>query len=92
MDISVYTNQFGSYCEAYNIKQEKKVPLFLTNIWHGSFSILKDLCAPDKVQDQSFEEIHDTLKHHFTTKRNIIVERYNSTRSDRHLSKQKPSF
>lgn len=57
MDMEVYIEQFSSYCLAYNIKEEKKVALFLSHIGHDLNSILKDLYAPENLQDQTFENI-----------------------------------
>lgn len=52
MGINIYLQQFASYWEAYIIKQEKMIALFLANIGHELFATLKDIWGPEEVQKQ----------------------------------------
>lgn len=77
MDVNVYLKQFQAYCDAYySVKAERRNSLFLANITHELFATLKDMLAPDTLQDQSFEGIQTLLKQHIGYHRNIMVERY----------------
>lgn len=76
MDIDIYVDQFGTYCEPHDVKPDRKVALFLSSVGHNLFSTLKDLFVRDKLQKQSFDKIEEVLKEHFVSKGNIIIEIY----------------
>lgn len=57
MDITVYIDQFMSYCKTYNISKDKQTHLFLANICHGLYARLREIFEPAPQGEQAFSEI-----------------------------------
>ena len=75
--LSVYLERFQMYVTAYSVKDEKKVPLFLTVIGPTVFSLLHDLFAPESPTGKTYAELTDKLKAHFDPKpANILTSRH----------------
>ena len=75
--LSVYLERFQMYVTANSVKDEKKVPLFLTVIGPTVFSLLHDLFAPESPTGKTYAELTDKLKAHFDPKpANILTSRH----------------
>ena len=68
--------QIDIYFRANNIADEKKVSIFLRVLGGKTYSVLRDLLAPVKPREKSFDELASELKKHFQPKRVVIVERF----------------
>lgn len=75
--LSVYLERFDMYVTANGIKDEKKVPLFLTVVGSAVFTLLHDLFQPDKHTDKSYDELVEKLREHFDPKPvNVLAHRH----------------
>ena len=64
---------------------DKQVPIFLNVIGANTYSLLRNLLAPDTLKDKSLTEIKTALKTHFEPKRSKVAERFHF-----HRRNQKP--
>lgn len=76
MDINMYLDAFGSYCEACNIKEKMQVVILIVSISHNIYTKLRDLLAPKRVRDHTLQDAKQNLIQHFVSKSNITVEGY----------------
>ena len=68
--------QIDLYSGANDIGDEKKVSIFLSVLGGKTYSLLRDLLAPVKPWEKSFEQLSNTLKKHFQPKKIVIAERF----------------
>lgn len=73
---SLWYERFEQYCVANVIEQERKVSSFLTLIGNNAYSLLRDLCAPRKLNSFTVEELNRIMKSHVQPVPNVITERY----------------
>ena len=59
-----------------DVADDKKVPVFLSTVGGKIYSLLCDLLAPEKPQDQTMEQITTTLQRHFQPKLLVISKRF----------------
>lgn len=74
-ELENYLERFDLYVKANSVKADDKVPLFLTVIGPKIYSVLKNLLLPDKVAEQTYNDLVKTLKAHFTPEKSIIAQR-----------------
>ena len=74
--VEEYLEQIDIYFRANDIADEKKVSIFLRVLGGKTYSVLRDLLAPVKPQEKSFDELASELKKYFQPKRVVIVERF----------------
>ena len=74
---------FSSYLEriklffiANDIKDEKKVAVFLSLIGSKTYSLLKSLVSPTLPKDKAYDDLVATLKNHFEPKPLVSMERF----------------
>ena len=73
---SEYKERLDFYFEANEITSEtKKKAVFLTVVGSATFSLVKDLVAPSKIADKSYEGICSVLKEHFEPPPSKFVQR-----------------
>jgi len=65
---------------ANSIADEKKVAVPLSVIEAKIYTLLRDLLAPTKPQDKSFDELVTTLTTHFEPKPIVITETFHFRR------------
>ena len=77
------TEHFSSYVEcvelffvANDVKNDKKVAVFLSVIGYKTYSLLKSLAVPALPKDKGYKDLVATLKAHFEPKPLIIAERF----------------
>jgi len=74
--ISAYLERIQLFFVANSIADEKKVAVLLSVIGAKTYALLRDLLAPTKPQDKSFDELATTLTTHFEPKPIVITERF----------------
>ena len=73
---SVYVEQFELFVTVNGVKDEKKVPLFLTLLGGTTYGLLHDLFAPDNPKDKTYANIVEKLKNHFEPAPLIIAQHF----------------
>ena len=75
--------EFSAYCERVelffavnDVPGEKQVPLFLNCIGATTYSLLRNLVAPDNPKDKTLATLMSKLKAHFEPKHLVIAERF----------------
>ena len=74
--IAAYLKRVEVFYKANDIAEDKQVTVFLSVVGGKTFSLLRDLLAPDKPQDKTLAVLFETLKRHFKPKPLVIVERF----------------
>ena len=72
-----YIERLEQYFDANETEDaDKQRSIFLTVCGEKTYSLLRNLCAPDKPNTKSFDELKTTLTAHLKPKPLIIAERY----------------
>ena len=76
----LHLGQFGAcvsvFCDKINgIEQDKRVPILLSSIGARTYSLLRDVVAPDVPGTLPFDRISEVLTSHFQPRRLVIAER-----------------
>ena len=71
-----YVERLQHFIAANSIDEEHKAPTLLSLIGSKTYSLLKDLLAPEKPADKTCEEIVSTLQKHLNPKPLEIAERF----------------
>ena len=74
--IEAYLETVDIYFKANEISDEKKVSIFLSVVGGKIYSLLRDLLAPIKPKEKSFDELVSELKKHFQPKKIVIAEQF----------------
>ena len=80
--ISAYLEQVELFFTANSIADDKKVAMLLSVGGGKTYSLLRDLLAPEKPQDKSLPVLFQKLKEHYEPKLLVIAERFYSHRRD----------
>ena len=76
-DLIEYSERLEYYFIANGVTDaEKKKAILLTVCGASTYSLLSNLCAPDKPKDKNYKDIIQLLKTHFYPKPLVIVERF----------------
>ena len=76
-DITEYIERVDEYFIANDVDEErKKTAIFLTLIGQDTYKLLKNLLAPDKANEKTYEELAEVLQGHLQPKPIFIAERY----------------
>ena len=59
-----------------DIAEDKQVPILLSSIGAGTYSLLRDLVAPNSPGELSFARLSEVLSSHFQPRRLVIAERF----------------
>ena len=78
--MAAYLERAALYMDANEVADEKKTATFLTAIGKSTFQVLRNLVAPAKVKDKSFDQICEVLLRHYEPKPLVISERFNFNR------------
>ena len=63
--IEAYLERIELYFNANEVEDDKKVSIFLSVIGGKTYSVLRDLLAPVKLQEKSFSALASELTKHF---------------------------
>ena len=74
--IAAYLERAEIYFKANDIAESKQVHIFLSVLGGRIYSLLRDLLAPAKPDEKTFQELAEVLKNHFEPKPLVIAERY----------------
>ena len=67
---------------ANTIAADKQAPTLLSAIGATTYSILRDLMAPELPGSKSLVQISDVLRKHFELKQSVIAERFHFHKRD----------
>jgi len=68
--------RFELYVSLNEINSHKKHLLFLTLMENDGYSLLRDLCTPQKPIDKKYDDLKSLLSSYINPKPNLITERY----------------
>ena len=76
---------YSSVLVIYNyVAEDKKVPVLLSCIGPKTYSILKNLTAPDLPSSKSLVDLKTAFKSHFDPKSSLIIQRFHFHRTTQH--------
>ncbi|XP_046666671.1 uncharacterized protein LOC124358417 [Homalodisca vitripennis] len=81
---SSYIERFELLIECNNIKEEKKVSTLLIVAGVKTYSLLRDLCTPNKPSTKSFDALVSLIQDHLYPKPSFIAERYKFSKRIQH--------
>ncbi|XP_069114491.1 uncharacterized protein [Argopecten irradians] len=87
-----YVERTELYFTTNNIDGDVKVASFLTVIGAKTYGLLKNLCAPDKPADKTFDDIIVILKNHLCPKPSEIAERFRFHKRDQRSDESAMSY
>ena len=77
MQWTSYTERIEEYLVVNSVDNaRKKVAILLSSIGDATYELLGDLCAPDKPNTKTFEELVEKLTEHFQPTPTVISECY----------------
>ena len=77
MQWTSYAERIEEFLVANSVDNaRKKVAILLSSIGDATYELLGDLCAPDKPNTKTFEELVEKLTEHFQPTPTVISERY----------------
>ncbi|XP_072389504.1 uncharacterized protein [Diabrotica undecimpunctata] len=75
-DITSYIKRLEQLFICNVVEKDKEVPLLISLIGGETYSVLKDLLAPEVPSSKTFEELKRVLIEHYSPKRLVMSERY----------------
>ena len=75
-DWESFSERLTQFFAANDINDEKKVPALLSLVGGKTYKLLKNLVAPQKPHEKTYDELIEELKKHFSPKPLQIAERY----------------
>ena len=74
--IAAYLERMELFFDANNIATGRRVPMFLSVIGSKHYSLLRNLLAPEKPSEASYDVLTAKLRDHFQLKKIVIAERF----------------
>ena len=71
-----YTERLEQYFEVNDIAEDKKVPALLTLLGGKTYTLLRNLTAPNKPKEKDYTTLVNLLRDHLTPKPIVIAERF----------------
>lgn len=71
-----YSERLQHYFTANDIPNAKKKSILLTLVGPTTYTLTKNLCRPQTIDDKSYTDIVDLLEAHYCPKQSEIVQRY----------------
>ena len=75
-DWTSYVERLDMYFIANKVKQDTKVPAFLSLIGGKTYALLRSLISPEKPSTKTYDELTDILEKHLNPKPLLIAERF----------------
>ena len=72
-----YTERLQQYFEANGTKKERQRAVLLSVVGPATYQLIRNLIAPEKPTDKSFEEIVSIVQEHRNPRPSVIVQRFN---------------
>ena len=82
--VTAYIERATLFFAANDVPEEKQVPVLLSAIGVKTYSLLRNLVAPARPQDKTFEQLVEALKRHFEPQPAVIAERFHFHRRNQH--------
>lgn len=79
-----YTERLEQYFEVNSIAEDKKVPALLTLLGGKTYTLLRNLTAPQKPKEKDYATLVDLLRNHLTPKPIVIAERFRFHKRNQH--------
>lgn len=73
---SDYTGRMDAFIAANNIRDDRKVHMFLATVGASTYKLLKNLCDPDNPNTKTYDELKTLLNEHFEPAPIVIAERH----------------
>ncbi|KMQ81816.1 hypothetical protein RF55_25133, partial [Lasius niger] len=74
-DWETYIERLELYFVANDIAVEKQTAVLLTKISADTYTLVRDLCAPTKPKDKTFQQLVDIVSTHLCPKPSETMER-----------------
>jgi hypothetical protein len=74
-DWETYIERMELYFIANEVSETKKVAVLLTKVNAEMYNLVRDLCAPEKPKDKTFEDIIKIVSTHLCPKPSVTMER-----------------
>jgi hypothetical protein len=71
-----YTERLEQYFEVNDIAEDKKVPALLTLLGGKTYTLLRNLTAPNKPKEKDYTTLVNLLRDHLTPKPIVTAERF----------------
>ncbi|XP_058796647.1 uncharacterized protein K02A2.6-like [Phymastichus coffea] len=76
-DWDTFIERLENYFDAKDVPEAKRVPVFLMRLDNEAYKLIRDLCAPAKPKDKSFDELKDLFEQHLNPAPSEVMERHN---------------
>ena len=74
--IEAYLERIDLYFAANNVPDDRKVAIFLSVLGGKTYTLLRNLLAPQKPSERTLAELRTALSTHFEPKRVVVAERF----------------
>ena len=75
-----YKERFELFIQANSVAADKKVSVFLSVIGLEAYTLLRNLCSPQKPQEKSYDALVKLIKDHFEPEPLVIAQRFHFNR------------
>ena len=75
-DVEIWVDRLEQYFLVQDIPEKKKVPIFLTLLSSHTYTLLRDLCTPEKPASFNLPQLLTKLSNHVKPKISEMTERY----------------
>lgn len=87
-----YLERFELFVQANDIKEEKKLPVFLTVIGAEAYEVLKNIVVPASPSEATYVEAKRLLKEHYSPRSSVIAERCRFNKRTQHEGESVENF
>lgn len=87
-----YLERFELFVQANDIKEEKKLPVFLTVIGAEAYEVLKNIVVPASPSETTYVEAKRLLKEHYSPRSSVIAERCRFNKRTHHEGESVENF
>lgn len=87
-----YLERFELFVQANDIKEEKKLPVFLTVIGAEAYEVLKNIVVPASPSETTYVEAKRLLKEHYSPRSSVIAERCRFNKRTQHEGESVENF
>lgn len=91
-DFDSYAERFEHYVRATQVSEDLKVSVFVTAIGKQAYRTLKNLLAPTKPEEKTYDELLQILKGHYSPKPLVIAERFRFNRRSQRENESVAAF
>ncbi|KAH7949570.1 hypothetical protein HPB49_012319 [Dermacentor silvarum] len=87
-----YLERFELFVQANDIKEEEKLPVFLTVIGAEAYEVLKNIVVPASPSETTYVEAKRLLKEHYSPRSSVIAERCRFNKRTQHEGESVENF